>query len=596
LVDFLRGILVGRLKFFSLMFSKIKMAFNAVGAWILNVFAAIMRVSFPQLCCKYFTKKGRRNAEKFLPSLEEQKKAYLHFSSEDLPKHVWSKELRVLLLRDKNYTLIEDCATQEELSEVLFKPCSTAIRSIAVKRCSPKHDMILKFVNETEKFSEVTDLATAVPAAFSSLSAEEILGTGSNERRKLMLATLNKYPGYLTERRDLILTMANKYPDYVTACLGIILSAPAPTSEDAFDVPLLVGIAIAKKLDLAPLLEQLKAKYPETYATVRENAVDMGSNSVSLVLKGFSLTSWALSAHIGNTYPKLIEDLDAVSIYGELDDSYDAMAWLSICYQMMDKQDICNMVLKNWADIKECVSNSVYQQLSQKLVKNISNPHQAKQALGLLDMSFKSSIIDKLLNIVSDKGASWLSDLFPFKDWSDEQQKKAIRIMAAGKALPKERMNEISEELQKIVFEELEIQSELAVIHSGNKEEMKELIAHKLHSRSEVALLCSGYRRADAYGQEYINNHKMDESSFADIVLRTRDDNGSSITSMPNFIRTHAAKWGLSAQNYQDLLQSPYSSLAALLKESIRKAQDGEPKSSGAVMPNKHGFVAIEET
>ena len=357
-----------------------------------------------------------------------------------------------------------------------------------------------------------------------------------------------------------------------------------------------MGIAIAKKLDLAPLLEQLKAKYPETYATVRENAMNMGTNSVMLVLKGFSLTSWALPAHMGKAYPKLIEDLNTVSVSGSLEECYDAMAWLSICYQMMAKQDICNLILRNWVDIKEHVSNAVYQQLCEKLVKNIYNPHQAKQALGLLDVTFKPSIIDKLLKILSDKGASWLSDLFPFKDWSDGQQKKAIRIMAAGKALPKERMNEISEELQKIAFEELEIQSELTVIHSGNKEEMKELIAHKLHSRSEVALLCSGYRRADAYGQEYINNHKMDESSFADIVLRTRDDNGSSITSMPNFIRTHAAKWGLSAQNYQDLLQSPYSSLAALLKESIRKAQDGEPKSSGAVMPNKHGFVAIEET
>lgn len=597
MVDFLRGILVGRLKFFSLMFSKIKMAFNAVGAWILNVFAAIMRVSFPQLCCKYFTKKGRRNAEKFLPSLEEQKKAFMHILNADIPKRVWSKEFRIWMLQMKEYSLIADCASQEELAEVLFKPCSTAIRSVAVRRCTPTHDMILKFVNETEKFSEVTDLATAVPAAFSSLSAEEILGTGSNERRKLMLATLNKYPGYLTERRDLMLTMANKYPDYVTACLGIILSAPTSTGEDVFDVPLLVGVAIAKKLDLAPLLEQLKAKYPETYATVRENAMNMGTNSVMLVLKGFSLTSWALPAHMGKAYPKLIEDLNTVSVSGSLEDCYDAMAWLSICYQMMDKQDICNMVLKNWEDIKECVSNSVYQQLSQKLVKSFSNAEQGKQVIKLVDEGLKPKAIDRLLDVLSDSSSGCLSDLFPFKEWNAEQQKKAIRLMARGKNLPVKRMKELSKELQELAIEELEIQSELSAFRSNNDAKMNELIMHKLHSRSEVALFChSGYLVSN-YGYRYVQAFQMDESSFGLMVMRTTDDYKTTISGcIEKIIRAHAEKWGLSEQNYRDLLQSPYSSLAALLKESIRKAQDGEPKSSGAVMPNKHGFVAIEET
>ena len=498
--------------------------------------------------------------------------------SDVVPKHVWSKEFRVWLLQKKEYALIDDCASQEELEEVLFNPCSTSIRSIAVRRCTPNHTTILWFVNETEKFEEVLDLATAVPAAFESLTAKEALGRGTDKHSDLMWTLINKYSARAT--------------DY----LELILSSEILKERCKDDVPLLTDIAIAKKLDLMPCLASLKVEFPAVYAKVREHAMDMGNCAVRLVLKGFPLAMDTLSSTGGDAYLKSVNDLRIVAIAGELEESYDAAAWLRISYQMMDKADICSLMLSHWNSIKEHVSNAVYQQLCEKLVKNISNPHQAKQALGLLDVSFKPSIIDKLLNIVSDKGASWLSDLFPFKDWSDEQQKKAIRIMAAGKTLPKERMNEISEELQKIAFEELEIQSELTVIHSGNKEEMKELIAHKLHSRSEVALLCSGYRRADAYGQEYINNHKMDESSFADIVLRTRDDNGSSITSMPNFIRTHAAKWGLSAQNYQDLLQSPYSSLAALLKESIRKAQDGEPKSSGAVMPNKHGFVAIEET
>ena len=549
----MRGILVGRLKFFSLMFSKIKKAFNAVGAWILNVFAAIMRVSFPQLCCKYFTKKGRRNAQKFLPSLEEQKKAYLHFSSEDLLKHVWSKELRVWILRDKDYTLIEDCATQEELSEVLFKPCSTAIRSIAVKRCSPKHDMILKFVNETEKFSEVIDLATAVPAAFSSLSAEEILGTGSKGRRELML------------------TMVNKYPEYATNYLGIILSASVPKRDDAFDVPLLVGIAIGQKDNLTPFLEQLKTKYPETYATVRENAVSMGTNSVSLVLKGFSLTSWALSAHIGNTYPKLIEDLDAVSIYGELDDSYDAIAWLYICYQMMDKQDICNLILRNWADIKECVSKNVYQQLSQKLVKSFSNAEQGKQVIKLVDEGLKPKAIDRLLDVLKDSSGGQLSDLFPFKGWNAKQQEKAIRLMAVGKTLPMDRMNELSQELQKLAIEELEIQSELRVIQFGGEDAKKELVKHKLHSRSEVQLFCHSMYMDRDCSKQYIQNYEMDEHSFAAMITRVKDDYGNSLD-VSELICLHAKQWGLSTANYRALLQSDaYCRFAPLLKEHLKK-------------------------
>lgn len=573
-MDFLRGILVGRLKIFLFMFNSIKKAFNAVGAWILNVFAAFMRVSFPQLCCKYFTKKGNRNAEKFLPSFEEQKKAVnSKFSCEDLLKRKWSKELRVWLLEDKNYALIEDCSSQEELAQVLFNPCSTAIRSIAVKRCTPTHDMILRFVNETEKFSEVTDLAASVPAAFNSLSAEEILGTGSNERRELLMEKLNKYPGYLMERRDLMLTMVNKYPDYVTACLGIILSAPTPTSEDAFDVPLLVGIAIAKKLDLVPLLERLKTKYPATYATVRENAMDMGTNSVSLVLKGFSLTSWALPAHMGKAYPKQIEDLNTVSIFGELEECYDAMAWLSICYQMMAKQDICSMILKNWDFIKDCVSDTVYQQLSCKLVESFSNAHQGKQVIKLVDEGLKPKAIDRLLDVLKDSSGGQLSDLFPFKGWNAKQQEKAIRLMAVGKTLPMDRMNELSQELQKLAIEELEIQSELRVIQIGGEDAKKELVKHKLHSRSEVQLFCHSMYLDRDCSKQYIQNYEMDEHSFAAMIARVKDDFGNSLD-VSELITLHAKQWGLSTANYRALLQSDaYCRFAPLLKEHLKKEQ-----------------------
>lgn len=477
--------------------------------------------------------------------------------SDVVPKHVWSKELRVWILRDKNYALIDDCASQEELEEVLFKPCSTEVRTIAVKRCTPSHDTILWFVNETEKFEEVLDLATAVPTAFESLTAKEALGRGTDKHSDLMWTLINKYSARAT--------------DY----LEFILSSEILKEKCKDDVPLLTDIAIAKKLDLMPCLASLKVEFPAVYAKVREHAEDMGNYAVRLVLKGFPLAMDTLSSTGGDAYLKSVNDLRTVAIAGELEESYDAAAWLRISYQMMDKADICSLMLSHWDSIKEHVSNAVYQQLCEKLVKNISNPHQAKQALGLLDVSFKPSIIDKLLNIVSDKGASWLSDLFPFKDWSDEQQKKAIRIMAAGKALPKERMNEVSEELQKLAFEELEIQSELTVIRSGNKKEMKELIAHKLHSRSEVELFCRSYYCLAEYGHEYAQNIRMDDSSFGAMVKRTADDNHSSLFGeMERLIRIHTAKWGLSAKNYRDLLHSPYSSLAALLKQSVQFEQE----------------------
>ena len=127
--------------------------------------------------------------------------------SDVVPKHVWSKELRVWILRDKNYALIDDCASQEELEEVLFKPCSTEVRTIAVKRCTPSHDTILWFVNETEKFEEVLDLATAVPTAFESLTAKEALGRGTDKHSDLMWTLINKYSARATDYLELILSV-----------------------------------------------------------------------------------------------------------------------------------------------------------------------------------------------------------------------------------------------------------------------------------------------------------------------------------------------------------------------------------------------------
>ena len=585
MVDFLRGILAGRFKIFN-MFYKLRRAFNAVGEWVLNAFAAIMRVCFPQLCCKYFTKKGRRSAEKFIPSLEAQKRAFNHLATAEISGHVWSKEFRLWLLSMKEYLLIDYCASQEELAEVLFKPCSTEIRTIAVRRCTPNHATILKFVNETKNFNEVVALAKAVPSAFGSLEAKEILKDGSDARR------------------DLMWVMVDKYPHLAESYLGYIFSDEALRLRmDTSVISALVVRAIKEDSNLAPYLELLRLHYHlNSYIKVRGRALDYKKNAVELATRGFELTKDCLNAMD-------VYDLNTTSIQGKLEAPYDAQAWLYICYTLLgrerlsERSALCDALLNNLGFIKEHVSVAVYHQLCERLIDNAQSVEQFKELLEYAPKDLFSKTVDTMLSLIAccsdmqsrDNGVAKvgakLADLFPFGDWSEDQQEKAVRLMADSKVLPLERMNELSEILQKAAFEELEIQSELRTIHCYRDDEMMELIAHKLHSRSEVKLLTHSWSCVANYGYNYMQAFQIDDDTFAAIVKRTEDDNRSSYyNEMVKLIRTHATKWGLSEQNYKDLLQSPYSNLAALLKDNVKKVQ-----SSTAIVLNSPDLDEVPE-
>lgn len=547
MVDFLRGILAGRLKIF-FMFYKIKKAFNAIGVWMLSVFATIMKVLFSQLCCKYFTKKGRRNAEKFLPSLEEQKKAFNKLQTEAIPKRVWSKDFRIWMLQMKEYSLIEDCASQEELAEVLFKPCDASIRSVAVQRCTPTHATILKFVNETKDINEVIALARAVPAAFESLAAAEVFGKGTAERCEVMWSIVNRSP--------------QKATDYINL---IFSDEELLKGVDDVVVPSLVDTAISAKLGVTPYLAQLKQYFPDVYVKVRENVFRFKNEGERVFCEGFKLTKKDLSA-------ENVDDLCTVAVYGRLDEEHDALAWLAIGYQLVARQCVSDLIIDNLSFIKGRIGDGAYRQLCEKLVFNVPEIYHLKKLLPLVPRELENDAVERLLDLVYHDNRGQICDLFPFKGWSDVQQEKAVRLLAASKSLPLGWENTLSEALLHIAFEELEIQAELLTIYGNNDAEMNELIVHKLHSRSEIALFCHSGSRLSNYGHRYVQAFQMDESTFSAVVKRTTDDYTATISGyVEKLIRAHAEKWGLSEQNYRDLLQSPYNSLAALLKVQLKK-------------------------
>ena len=120
---------------------------------LLRAFATVIRNVAPVLSCNYFTQKvdrygyDNKKAELFIPSLKAQQKAYKRMTTEEAQAHKWSKGFRLLLLRNRDLTLLEDITSQEELEVVLQGQHSTELCALAVRRCTPKLQTLEKFMN-----------------------------------------------------------------------------------------------------------------------------------------------------------------------------------------------------------------------------------------------------------------------------------------------------------------------------------------------------------------------------------------------------------------------------------------------------------------
>ena len=99
-----------------------------------KLFAAIVKL-FPELWFR-FTKKSNRYAAYFIPNLEKERKMLVKLQDSEIPKHLWSQELRLEFLDSVYHTMVfcEDIQNAAEFDALL----KVAVREAIRKACMNK--------------------------------------------------------------------------------------------------------------------------------------------------------------------------------------------------------------------------------------------------------------------------------------------------------------------------------------------------------------------------------------------------------------------------------------------------------------------------
>jgi hypothetical protein len=265
----------------------------------------------------------------------------------------------------------------------------------------------------------------------------------------------------------------------------------------------------------------------------------------------------------------------ALEVITDLSYTYPCGAIRNMQQRLLDGVEIKGKVrcgLKEFALIKFALKKMperFHWQLKSKLYGAISSYAEAREAATILPKSYRKGLRAKLVEMTCQSDtAEFIRTYWPFTNWEPENAEAAVRKLAKLKALPFERLGELSEELRQAGLEEVDVVAEMETLLVDSSEtstpgqEEKELLKRQLHPRSEVTLFTRGYHWHKVK-LEYISNFKMSEIGFKALVNH-QGSYGDDEKRGRALVRAHAEKWGLTNDEYLALTRSPYySDLAA---------------------------------
>jgi len=519
------------------------------GERVLNVWAAIVRVLFPRYCVKYLTLKSRKNAAKYLPGAEEERKLIdkLELSSKEIAARVWSYDTKLALLKCKNFALIDEIKTEQEF-DIVISVGSVGMVASAMRVYTPSRAKMMKIVSSFLSMEYLCILAKQVPTAFDTLKPWEILGVAENEEAR-------------SDRKEWQLALALARTKSAWAPLFLIeLRKIVPRwlggeglklMDDFFD------IAFAAKKDVSEMMPYFCVLQKEKYVKIRENYMEYK----------------CFASYFRMMFPQLVKylrkdmyrSIHNINLRGELTMEEDAYAWLRIGYERMGEQDIYSCLIANMQQIKENVSPVLYNQLFKRMVEKAPAYPALATLYRLADNVMATEIPVKLVSGMKEKqpGAT-LRFAFPFNGWNVKLAIRAIEAMVANNDFPAERLGELSDDLKEVAVAAMEEQSQIAVIKGGN---IAELIAEtQLLPKAEIEFLKLPHAWKPAKFT-YIEKYQLTENSFRFLVYTIV----MNLDERVELISRYADKWGLTESQYCMIMQSKFVSSAPFLKKYVRK-------------------------
>lgn len=550
------------------------------GKWIMKIFAAVMKFIAPTLCVKQWTVKNtsavrifgqdpNERAKAFLPGVKREMRAIrkLKFTDAQLRERIWSRETMVSLLKASRYALVERItSSDEDMLNILVEQRDFEALSSAFKAATPKKEYLRKFLFENVNLALI--VCGRVPQAFNDFSLKE-LPQDKEYRQDLLMKFLNVD---VTKNPKVAEHWATEVVNYNIKDFSLEDSERELMATAMFDLRLL-------DYDFSEMLVDLRVYHPDFFAEVTQFA-PKSSHFAAYVCKLLPVMArnynasvkeiaeesrtWITLAKNGMFHPDIQESvLQLAEIKDENPDEF----WKGMQEKLIDEVADYEIIL---VALKKLPA-SYRTELESKLVNAVKTPMQAKEAMKLVDEKYHKKLVTELIRLATKpQDSNVLVDFFPFtdSDWETVAE-EAVRKLASWGKLPVERLEELNSYLRDAAVEEWEIQSEIEALDHGFG---TDLMRHKLHGRAEQILFHNSYLWMEKLVPLYVEQNCMDDDSFKTLVSYDRDKRNYSISRyIPDIVKIHAEKHGLSEKNYMDLMNSPYYSyLAPTLKNFKR--------------------------
>lgn len=543
---------------------------KSFGKFILNVWAAVLRVLFPRYCVKCLTLKKRSDAWRYLPGKEKELKLIdkLELTSEDIAARVWSYETKLALLAGSNpafnSALIGDINTEKELVAVWRKGVVKDIIA-AMRVYTPSHTKMLQFLN-CGRFDIPTwcRIATAVPAAFESLQPWEILGVEE------------KTPCYTEKDRwCLALALAEARPVWAPLFITELRNIPPQRLGQRGEelMRMFFAVAFKAKADISQLMPYLYVIFPELYLKVRADYTSY-KNFAPFVEMMFPQVFKFLKPDDAKT------SFSQIKFPAKVEDGEEAYVWLFIVYKMLGDKVVYQLMLKHLKALKEHVSKGLFNEMFGQMIDYAHDAGELKTLYAMCkavdaDSMLWATIQERIVNLAAVKeNCVRFGFAFPFKGWEKEVAKRAVVLMAQQKQLAGfvNRLTELPYGLEQVALETMEIQSQLDALDSTNLEKM--VTTMKLYPEAEKKFFCMDSNLCEQQNSlkelklGYIRQHQPDDATFSALLSYTCM---LSYDSRKVLIVAYAEKWGLRKWQYQLAMQSHFSAEAPLWKQYVRE-------------------------
>ena len=574
------------------------------------MFASIVKTVFPTTAVKYFTvwfkdKEGRgwhkenakERAQLFLPGVAKEVRAIqkMQFTEDQLRHRVWSDGTCTALL-EQGDTSLWFLAKSNEAYDLIIKDGNASVIAKTFRINTPSVSYLKKWLGTASRDVVLAVIAKA-PSIFNDLKYGDV-------KLEYISSLVKSSDASVSER------WANKV---FLVLVGRYLNAEEKEEREVFDKAM--KLLVQTGYDFTQSLRDLESNHWDWYDIVRVHA-SMSSSSqkehlVSYIKERIPKV-WYSFVPLGE---RELDSFENRSYHGEnWKRVHDSRAWLQLAYETLSNQEVVKVCLDHISSLtygKPCgaivkmqerlvkkvqgyeltkyalskMPKQYKSELQSKLFKSISSYDEARECIKSFPKSYRKGLRAKMAEVVCIRDAhEFIRTYWPFTNWEPENAEASVRRLAQIKMLPLDRLNELSEELQRIGLEEVDITAEQECLlidpyeYSSPAATQNELLKRQLHPRSEGTLFTRGYHWQDVK-LEYISNFKMSEMGFQALVNHRGSYCGDGDRGR-ELVQAHAKKWGLTKREYLLLYKSPYySELAAPLRDCNPAEASAEEKA-----------------